>query len=168
MIPAQGSHRENLVGAGRGQPVGLAAELPRGIEKVKRFFQRDARVLDRGTDDGLVRAARVSVSSKTLEEDIAEADVLLFTYSTVAEEAFLKGKPVWQWLPLSYNASALVEACAVPQFSSTDGLRQALKDFQENPKAFQPELSVRKDACEKLFFRGDGLAAARIAQTLSQ
>lgn len=110
---------------------------------------------------------RVAVSSKTLEEDIAEADVVFFTYSTVAEEAFLKGKPVWQWLPLSYNASALVEACVVPQFSSTDGLRQAMKGFQENPKSFQPDLQARKEACEKLFFRGDGLAAARIAQTLS-
>lgn len=113
-------------------------------------------------------APRVAVSSQTLEADIASADVLLFTYSTVAEEAFLTGKPVWQWLPLSYNASALVEACAVPQFSSTDGLRQAMKDFQENPKAFQPDLPIRKEACEKLFFRGDGQAAGRIAEALSR
>ena len=34
---------------------------------------------------------RVGSTTKTLEEDLAEADLVLFTYSTTAEQAFLGG-----------------------------------------------------------------------------
>jgi surface carbohydrate biosynthesis protein (TIGR04326 family) len=105
----------------------------------------------------------VEVTRGSLEEDLARADLIMFTYSTMAEEAFLQGKPVWQWLPLGYNGSALAEVATIPQFFSVAGLKEALRHFQADPRAFIPLAEARGAVLERLFYRGDGQAAARIA-----
>jgi hypothetical protein len=104
----------------------------------------------------------------TLEEDLAAADLIMFTYSTVAEEAFLQGIPVWQWLPLGYNGSALAEVAAIPQFFTTAGLREALRRFQTAPEDFIPSVKARQAVLQRLFYRGDGQAAARIAGVIKE
>lgn len=107
---------------------------------------------------------QIKITWGSLEEDLDQADLVLFTYSTVAEEAFLRGKPVWQWLPLGFNGSALAEAVAIPQFGSVGKLRKALKDFVADPTAFLPSNYMRQLVLEKLFYRSDGGAAIRIAE----
>lgn len=108
-------------------------------------------------------AARIEVSGSSLAEDLAWADLILFSYSTVADEAYLQGKPAWQWLPLGFNGSALVEAVPVPQFGSVDDLRKAMFEFQSEPVAYLPSPAARAKAAEQLFAPTDGGAAARIA-----
>lgn len=107
-------------------------------------------------------AGRVSVSTATLQEDLARASVVLFTYSTVAEEAALQGKTVWQWRPLSYDASALAEVADIPRFASVPALRAALSAFHPAPLA----ATERTRVTELLFHRLDGGAAARVAAAL--
>jgi hypothetical protein len=105
----------------------------------------------------------VEVARSSLEEDLAQADLILFTYSTVAEEALLRGKPVWQWLPMGFNGSALTEVVAIPRFGSVVSLRKALQDFSFEPRRFLPSPENRQCVFERLFYRGDGGAATRIA-----
>ncbi len=101
-----------------------------------------------------------------LDEDVAQADLILFTYSTAAEEAFLQGKPVWQWRCLRFNGSALAEVVAIPQFGSVVSLRQALLDFRADPGSFIPGAKGRQLALERLFYRGDGHAAQRVSEAV--
>ncbi len=108
----------------------------------------------------------IEVSQETLEADLDRADLLIFTYSTVAEEAFLRSKPVWQWLPDGFNGSALAEVAAIPQFGTVDQLREALRQYQANPLAFLPDSESRQRAFERLFSPGDGQAASRMAHSM--
>jgi surface carbohydrate biosynthesis protein (TIGR04326 family) len=108
----------------------------------------------------------IEVSQVSLEADLERADLVIFSYSTVAEEAFLCGKAVWQWLPEGFNGSALAEVVTIPQFGSVDHLREALCEYQTNPRAFLPNPETRQQVFERLFSPGDGEAASRIAQTI--
>lgn len=111
---------------------------------------------------------RIELTHASLQADIEEADLILFTYSTVAEEAFLQGKPVWQWLPLGFNGSALAEAVAIPQFGSVTSLRNALQEFRSDPSRMSPGKQARELVLERLFYRGDGGAALRVAVAVGQ
>jgi hypothetical protein len=108
----------------------------------------------------------VEVSQASLEADLERADLVIFTYSTVAEEAFLGGMPVWQWLPEGFNGSALAEVVAIPQFGSVAHLRAALRQYQTNPRAFLPTPESRQQVFERLFSPGNGKAASRMAQAI--
>ena len=104
---------------------------------------------------------RVPLSTGTLAEDLAWADAVLFVSSTVAEEAVLAGVPAWQWRPSGPDAAALPEAAAVPRFSSVAALREALASFA--PGRGLPDEAARARVVERLFFKADGGAAARVA-----
>lgn len=106
---------------------------------------------------------QIELMHESLEEDLAQADLILFTYSTVAEEAFLRGKPVWQWLSLGFNGSALAEVVAIPRFGSVASLREALRDFHADPSRFLPGVEARQLALKQLFYQGDGGGVRRIA-----
>jgi surface carbohydrate biosynthesis protein (TIGR04326 family) len=106
---------------------------------------------------------QVEVSTDTLDTDLGWADLILFSYSTVADEAYLQGKPAWQWQPLGFNGSALVVAIAVPQFGSVQKLREALVRFCAQPDVYRPETMARREVAERLFHPADGRAAERIA-----
>ena len=113
-------------------------------------------------------ACQIELLHGSLIEAIVHADLIVFTYSTVAEEAYLMEKPVWQWLPLGFNGSALAEIVKIPQFASVVSLRQALQRFSFNPSAFAGETSSRQDAIEQIFYRVDGQGARRIARAVSR
>lgn len=110
----------------------------------------------------------VRMTEGTLEEELAQADLILFTYSTVAEEAFIRGNAVWQWCSFDFNGSALGEALPIPRFFSVSSLRQALLEFRADPGKFLPTSAERHIALERLFYKGDGRAADRIASVLTQ
>ncbi len=104
---------------------------------------------------------RAPLSSGTLADDLDWADAVLFVSSTVAEEAVLAGVPAWQWRPAGPDAAALPEAADIPRFSSVEELRAALASFK--PGQGLPDEAARARVVERLFFKADGGAAARVA-----
>jgi len=135
-----------------------------GVDNVELFLRNHPfRRIEQ--DPGFVKFKdRIQVTQGSLEEDLSQADLVFFSYSTVAEEAFLKGKPVWQWLPTGFNGSALAEVVAIPQFGSVVSLRRALRDFYSSPDRYLPSPEIRQVALERLFYCGDGGAASRISK----
>lgn len=111
-------------------------------------------------------ARRVSKTSRTLEEDLSRARVVLFSYSTAGEEALLRGRPVWQWMPRGFDASALAEAADIPRFGSVSGLRKAFEEHLSRPEASRPGEDQRKAVAKRLFGPADGGAAGRIAEAV--
>ena len=112
------------------------------------------------TDAAYARArAGLARSSNSLDEDFAWADAVLFTYSTVGEEAALRGIPAWQWRPLAYDASALSETADIPRFTSVGELREALAGFRAGLGL--PDEAARRGLLERIFLSGDGGGAER-------
>lgn len=115
--------------------------------------------------------SRVRISVGTLDEDLARADMVMFTYSAAAEEAFLMGKPVWQWLTFRYDASALAESVTLPRFAEVGKLRGAFREFEADPTRFMTSENIRRTAFEKIFSGRDengvaGDAPARISRLI--
>jgi hypothetical protein len=106
----------------------------------------------------------IEVSSSPLAEDLSWADLIVFSYSTVADEAFLLGIPCWQWLPAGFDGSALVKAARIPRFGSVAALREAISKFQ--PSDTITSAAERKEAADQLFAPTDGGAANRIAEEI--
>jgi surface carbohydrate biosynthesis protein (TIGR04326 family) len=111
---------------------------------------------------------RVEITARSLDDDLVESDLVLFTYSTVAEESVLKGKPAWQWLSVNYNGSALADVSDIPRFGSVAALRESLRAFQADATRFEPRTAMRERVVEELFYRDDGGAARRISEVLMQ
>jgi len=103
----------------------------------------------------------VEISDGSLQDDLNWADLVLFSYSTVADEAFLQGKPCWQWLPLGFDGSALAKATPIPRFGSVTALRTAIQNFESDSSV--PSVAARNAAALALFAPVDGQAAERIA-----
>lgn len=110
--------------------------------------------------------SEIEVSSGSLNADLTWAHVVLYSYSTVAEEAFLHGKSAWQWLPTGFNGSALVEAVDVPQIASVAALRDRFERASVNGVGQRPSAGDRRQAVEYLFHPADGRAAERICADL--
>lgn len=106
----------------------------------------------------------IETSKVSLEEDLANCDLIMFSYSTIAEEAFLRGIPVWQWLPQGFNGSALAEVMDIPRFWSVSSLQTALSDFYKNPDLYRPTKEMIQKVAEQIFYPADGGATARIAE----
>jgi len=111
---------------------------------------------------------QVQSTTGSLEEDLADADLILFTYSTAAEEAYLRGKIVWQWVPTGFNGSALAEVAEIPRFRSVGELRAGLIQYVQNPVRHPAPIEVRKRVLEQLFHSADGKAAYRIAAACAE
>ena len=105
----------------------------------------------------------IEASTNSLAVDITWADIILYSYSTVAEEAFLLGKTTWQWLPVGFNGSALADVVPVPQYGSVGQLRIAMLEHTKNPDATHPSEEMILAAAEMLFKPADGGATLRIA-----
>jgi len=109
----------------------------------------------------------VELSNKSLDDDIDRADILLFTSTTVAEEAFLHGKPVWQWVTPNANTSLFRDVPVIKKIYSADQLKRALYDFKESPDKYYPSDEDIKCVEKECFFRCDGKTSKRIAKEIS-
>lgn len=136
----------------------------RGMEGVKLFLRNHPFSRTEHHPRFALYRDQIELTQGSLPDDLERADLILFTYSTVAEEALLQGKPVWQWLPLEFNGSALSETATIPRFGSVASLRQAILDFRADPCRFLPDKEMRELALVRLFYPGDGGAAERIAR----
>lgn len=103
-------------------------------------------------------------SMASLEDDLNLADIVLFTYSTVAEEAFLKGIPVLRWQVNGFNGSVFRDVNVVPSAYSVESLKEQFGKFLDNPLSFKPDEELRKMILRKCFYRVDGMASRRIAE----
>ncbi len=103
-------------------------------------------------------------SGASLEDDLNLADIVLFTYSTVAEEAFLRGIPVLRWQVNGFNGSVFRDINVVPIAYSVESLKEQLRKFLNDPVSFWPDEKLREMILHKCFYRVDGMAACRIAK----
>lgn len=103
------------------------------------------------------------ISTGSLAEDFEQTDLVLFTYSTVAEEALIHGIPVWQWGPLGFNGSAIGELPQIESFSTIEELKKGFMQFSQNPSQFLPGQETIDQVISECFFKTDGKAAQRIA-----
>ena len=110
---------------------------------------------------------RVQLTNGTLEEDLKTADLIMFSYSTVAEEALIQGIPVWQWLTISYNGSIFRDLGRIPSFNSISELKESLRKFVSNKDLFMPDKETKLFILKKCFYDSDGKASERIANILS-
>lgn len=107
---------------------------------------------------------RIHTTTGTLEEDLEDADVILFSYSTAAEEAFIKGIPVWQWRSATFNGSSFRDIdTAIPSFTCAKDLSISLKNFIRNPQIFSPGAEAKNLVERMCFYRADGNSSKRIA-----
>lgn len=111
---------------------------------------------------------RIRCSSGTsLDEDLADADAVIFSYSTVAEEAFIRGIPVWQWVTAGYNASVFRDIPVIPTFATVDGLIRLYAQFLEDPAKFLPTTEQRQFVKQRCFYAGEALPSDNIAEVLA-
>ncbi len=102
----------------------------------------------------------------SLKEDLAQADLVLFSYSSVAEEALLLGIPAWQWVPPRFNGSVFRDIPAILSFSTLKSLEDSLQAFIENPQSFLPNQASQECVLRHCFYQADGLATQRIASKI--
>jgi len=110
--------------------------------------------------------SKITSTTGSLKEDLEMADLVLFSFSTVAEEALLLGIPVCQWQSAKFNGSVFKDIPLIPSFSSVDELAGFLRNFIEQPKLFQPTLDTKKLVAHQCFYKTDGMAAQRIVKKL--
>jgi hypothetical protein len=108
----------------------------------------------------------IEPTSGPLDQDLMKADLLLFTYSTVAEEAYIRGIPVWQWIPLGFNGSVFRDIPVVPKLYNVNELRELLAVFTKNRGAFQVTMSNRDMVEKRCFYKADQSSSIRIADHL--
>jgi hypothetical protein len=93
----------------------------------------------------------LDLSKNTLADDLAWADLVIIGQSTVGEEAFFKGKQVWQFRFPHPDQSALAEVSAMPRFYSIMELRSALKEVKSFGLSNQPDMKKVKMVYQELF-----------------
>lgn len=111
---------------------------------------------------------RIVVRRGTLEEDFDAADLVLFTHAGIAEEALLRGLPVWQWRWGGFNTSPFLDIPVVPAFTSVRRLRIALEDFIRAPGRYQPSADTQRRVLAECFGAEPAQAADRIATAVTR
>ena len=142
------------------QAVSLAAT---GLGKLKLYIRSHpfARIEDH--PDFKPYRHLITSTCGTLDEDLEMADLVIFTYSTVAEEALLRSIPVYQWLSTGFNGSVFSDIKGIPNFSTVRSLQESLIKFSEKPDSFKPTEEQKKSVARKCFYKTDGQASQRIA-----
>lgn len=111
---------------------------------------------------------RVLVSKgTTLELDLDEADVVIFSYSTVGEEAYVMGIPAWHWVSYEYDASVFRDVGLVDSFYDVDSLKCLYESFVSDPGKHIPSVENRKIVKKKCFTCSDKLPSELIAEKLA-
>lgn len=122
-----------------------------------------------GNDSKYKRFPGLKISQTVLlEHDLYKSGLVLFSYSSVAEEALVRGIPVIQWRLPKFNGSVFGDLKGIPIVNSISDLRSLLKRFVENPVSFMPELKFREFVLKESFYKTDGQAACRIAEKVKE
>ena len=108
----------------------------------------------------------IEVTRGSMDAALADADLVCFTYSSLAEDAFVRGIPIWQWLWPGFNGSVFVDLPVIPAFTSVAALRTALTAFVANAASYQPTRETQEDVARQCFGPDPASAARRIADHL--
>lgn len=108
------------------------------------------------------------VTSGTLDEELRETDLVLFTQTGVAEEALLRGVPTWQWLWPGFNTSPFLDVPVIPSFTSVVELRRELEAFLRDPAPYYPTRETQEVVLEECFGSEPAGASVRIADAIEQ
>ena len=110
------------------------------------------------------------LSNLTLDQDLERADLVLFTTTTLAEEALMRSIPVWQISSIKSNLSSLSDIEQVKKFFSQDELYNALKNATTLSLVSKNEfnLAFLDNIEDRCFYRCDGLASSRVARQIRQ
>ena len=108
----------------------------------------------------------IEISTCSLDEDLERADLVLFTTTTLAEEALMKSIPVWQIASVKSNFSSLRKIPQVKKIYSEKQLTDELLLALESE--FSGRFSEKFiDSIERqCFFKCDGLASTRVADQI--
>jgi surface carbohydrate biosynthesis protein (TIGR04326 family) len=110
----------------------------------------------------------IAVTSGSADEDLAAADLVIFTHSGLAEEALLRGIPTWQWLWLGFNTSPFLDLPVIPSFTSVNELRLELQAFVHDPRRYSPDAAIQQQILEECFGSDPSLASARVADAVQR
>lgn len=111
---------------------------------------------------------RIEVSNRSLEDDLCRADLVLFTKTTLAEEALMREIPVWQIISGESNFSSLRMMDEVKKFHSENQIRIALKKAMERENFDVVHSSVVDQVERSCFFKCDGRSAERMAAQIKK
>jgi surface carbohydrate biosynthesis protein (TIGR04326 family) len=81
-------------------------------------------------------------SENTLLDDLNNSDLIISSYSTVAEEGLLMGIPVIQWASLDFEGSPLFCDPRVSTVSNVIELRNTIKKIIQNYEQYKPSLTT--------------------------
>jgi hypothetical protein len=109
----------------------------------------------------------IEITQGTAHDALAEADLVVFGHSSLADEALMRGIPVWQWLWPGFNTSVFVDLPLVPAFGSVATLRAALQRFVADPAAHRPSRDTRADVARQCFGPEPSRAAERVADVVA-
>jgi surface carbohydrate biosynthesis protein (TIGR04326 family) len=107
---------------------------------------------------------RFAITTGSLAADLAASDLVLFTYSTVGEEAFLEGRRLVQWVPLAFDGSALAEVAPIRRCGTVSELRRTIEEQLAGAPDPCGPLEKVADVRHRLFGPAVGSAAGRIAE----
>jgi hypothetical protein len=112
-------------------------------------------------------AERITVSAKTLEQDLDHAALVVTACSSMASEALVRGIPTCQWLCAAPDQTPFLALPVVPRLGSIRALRETLERFVADPTSFVPEPQLRRLVLAECFGPADGLTARRVASAVS-
>jgi hypothetical protein len=105
----------------------------------------------------------IEVSTYSLGEDLERADLILYTTTTLADEAIMRMVPVWQIISMKSN------------FSSLKNIQEVKKIYSESQLIRELSLRIKEGNLEEIsnslldslerdcFYKCDGLASERVA-----
>lgn len=146
---------------------GAAAAAVAGLDSIELAFRDHPAYRLTGKPDFERYRGLIVPAGGELSADVDTADLVLFNHSSVAEEALLRGKPVWQWLSAGANESAFLDLPVVPRFTSVTALREALAAFVRAPDLFRPRPDVREMVWRQCFGPEPERAATNIADRVA-
>ena len=113
--------------------------------------------------------SRIEVSSvRDAMEDVGSADLVLFTHSSLAEEALIMGVPIWQWLWAGFNTSVFVDIPGISVFMSVSTLRDEIKKFLADPGLFRPSIGFRQNIMELCYGAEPSKASVKVASEIER
>ena len=110
--------------------------------------------------------SRIEVSTNTQQEDLAGTDLIIFTYSSFADEAILMGIPIWQWLWAGFNASVFLDIPIIPVFGSVNELRESIRKFMDNPDPYYPTEETKRKVLKECFGPAPEMASEIISNEI--